>query len=159
MDPNITLLVKQKSKKRIPISSIKFKNKIISWAANENSKKRFSVNENYWTIQTSDSYSKKIINLFKKKRFYYSKQIVKEFSKILNLNYRDFKVFKIHGWKYSSNKTYSGKKYYWDKNLRIGICGDWFIGPKAESAWISANNLFEHIKKNPPKQVRRVQFF
>ena len=28
-----------------------------------------------------------------------------------------------------------------DKKLRIGICGDWFIGPKADSAWISAKSL------------------
>ena len=61
MDPNITLLIKQKTKKKIPISSFKLNNKIISWAANENSKKRFSSKEHYWTIQTSEYYSNKMI--------------------------------------------------------------------------------------------------
>ena len=130
---------------------MKFTNKIISWVSNENSKKRFLSKENYWTIQTSENYSAKIINFYKNKKKFYSKQIIKEFCKILNLNIKSLKVFKIHGWKYSWNKIDTRKTCYWDKKLRIGICGDWFIGPKADSAWISANSLFQKIKKNPPK--------
>ena len=38
-------------------------------------------------------------------------------------------------------------KSYWDKNKRIGVCADWFIGPKVESAWLSANDLAKKIKK------------
>ena len=76
---------------------------------------------------------------------------MREFSKILNINLNSLKIFKIHGWKYSSNKIPTGKECYWNKNLRIGLCGDWFLGPKAESAWLSANYLFDRIKKNPPK--------
>ena len=70
---------------------------------------------------------------------------------ITGLKYSSFKVFKIHGWKYSYNHIGSSEECYWDSNLRIGLCGDWFIGPKAESAWLSANSLFKKIKKNPPK--------
>ena len=156
MIPNITLLLIQKGKQKIPISSIRLNNRIISWISNENSKKRFLSKENYWTIQTSEGYSKKIINNYKNKKNFYSKQIIKEFCKILNFNIKNFKVFKIHGWKYSWNNINSGKSCYWDKKLRIGICGDWFIGPKADSAWISANSLFQKIKKNPPKKFKRV---
>lgn len=151
MTPNITLLLKQKTRYKIPISSIKFNNKIIAWAANENSKKRFSSSENYWTIQTAENYSKKIINKYKKKKNYYSRQITKEFAHVLGVDYKTFKVFKIHGWKYSSNNIKTRKECYWDSRLRIGLCGDWFIGPKADSAWLSANNLYIQIKKNPPK--------
>ena len=31
---------------------------------------------------------------------------------------------------------------------------DWMMGSKAENAWLSAKNLFEKIKKNPPKKRR-----
>ena len=151
MSPNITLMLKQKRGPKIPISSIKLNNELISWAANENSKKRFVSEENYWTIQATTNYSKKIIEIYKEKKTYFSKLITKEFCNILNLNYNNFKVVKIHGWKYSFSQTSSGKKSYWDNNLKIGLCGDWFIGPKAESAWLSANDLFKKIKKNPPK--------
>ena len=156
MTPNITLLLKQKSKLKVSISSVKLNNRIISWISNENSKKRFLSKDNYWTIQTSENYSTKIINVYKNKKKYYSKQIVREFCKILNLDIKSLKVIKIHGWKYSWNKIDTGKRCYWDKKLRIGICGDWFIGPKADSAWMSANSLFQKIKKNPPKIFKRV---
>ena len=32
---------------------------------------------------------------------------------------------------------------------KIGVCGDWLIGPKAEDAWSSARDLFNKIKKKP----------
>ena len=147
MSPNITLMLRQKGVRNIAISSMKFNNKLISWAANENSKKRFVSKENYWTIQATTNYSKKIINFYKKKKIYFSNLLVKEFSNILHCNYKDFQVFKIHGWKYSSNQISSGTKCYWDSHFKIGLCGDWFIGPKAESAWLSANDLFKKIKK------------
>ena len=156
MTPNITLLVKQKTNKKIPISSIKLRNKIISWAASENSKKRFFSKDNYWTVQTSENYSKKIINLYKKNRNYYSNQIIKEFSNILNIKSKRFKLFKLHGWKYSYNKYKTNRECLWNKKYQIGICGDWFIGPNAEASWRSAVALYKKIKKNPPNKFRRV---
>ena len=29
----------------------------------------------------------------------------------------------------------------WNKKKQLGICGDWFDGPKVENAWLSANDL------------------
>ncbi len=156
MSPNITLLLKQQTNQKIPISSIKLRNKVISWVASENSKKRFFSKDNYWTVQTSEDYSKKIINLYKKNKNYYSKQIIKEFSNILNVKSKRFKVFKIHGWKYSFNKKKTNQKCLWNKKYQIGICGDWFLGPNAESSWMSAIALYKEIKKNPPRKSRRV---
>lgn len=156
MLPNITLLLKQKYNGNLPISSFKFNNKIVSWASNENSKNRFRQRDIYWTVQTSENFSKQNINIYKKKKKYISNKILREFAKLLNLNYKNFKVIKIHGWKYSYNKNSLVKNCYWDKKLNLGLCGDWFVGPKAESAWVSANSLFQKIKKNPPKIIKRV---
>ena len=60
MIPNLTLLLTQKTKNLLPLSSIKFKNNIISWVALENSKNRFSRKESYWTVQTSEVFQKKL---------------------------------------------------------------------------------------------------
>lgn len=153
MNPNLTLLLSHKTKKLIPISSIRVDKSLISWMAHENSKKRFSKKESYWTVQTSKNFSKKIIKSYKKRRNYYSNLIAKEFSNFLNLDPRTFKIFKIHGWKYSYNFNKTNHKFYWCKKFRIGVCGDWFIGPNAESSWESANSLFNNIKKNPPSKT------
>ena len=28
---------------------------------------------------------------------------------------------------------------------KLGVCADWFVGPRLESGWISAQNLFKKI--------------
>ena len=61
MQPNITVMCAFKSPKKINISSIKFKDSIISWASNENSKKRFNSNLSLWTIQCNLNWSRKNI--------------------------------------------------------------------------------------------------
>ena len=42
------------------------------------------------------------------------------------------------------------KPDFWNTKYSLGICGDWFIGPKVEDAWISSHDLYNRIKKNPP---------
>ena len=65
MQPNITVMVAFKNQKNLPISSIKFDDETLAWAANENSKKRFKSNFNLWTLQASLKWSKKTINKYK----------------------------------------------------------------------------------------------
>ena len=36
-------------------------------------------------------------------------------------------------------------KSFWDPKIKLGVCADWFVGPRLESGWISANDLFKKI--------------
>ena len=67
MIANITVMAAYKNHNKLPISSIKFKDEIIAWASHENTKKRFRSKKSLWTIQCTEAYSKKNINLLKKK--------------------------------------------------------------------------------------------
>ena len=154
MIPNLTLLIEGKLREKILLSSLKFNSNIIAWAANENSKKRFNGNKPLWTIQTTELFSKKYINTYKKSKKFVSKLILKEFCKVTGYNLKSFNIIKLHGWKYSYNKSKLNYNCYWDKKFKIGVCGDWFIGSKADSAWLSAKNLFSQIQKNPPDNRR-----
>ena len=57
------------------------------------------------------------------------------------------------GMKVSINETFDNLEWfgrgphesYWDRKTRIGVCADWFIGSKVESAWLSANDLGKKI--------------
>jgi predicted NAD/FAD-dependent oxidoreductase len=51
-----------------------------------------------------------------------------------------------HGWKYSSNSSPLKIKSYWNSSLNLGVCADWFVGPRLEAGWISANDLYRKIK-------------
>ncbi|MFO1039992.1 MAG: NAD(P)-binding protein [Geminicoccaceae bacterium] len=48
-------------------------------------------------------------------------------------------------WRYALVTTPLGQKSLWDRDLGIGVCGDWCIGPRIESAWISGRALAKAI--------------
>lgn len=148
MEPNITTMIAFRSQKNLPISSIKFNDNILAWAANENSKKRFKSSLNLWTLQSSVKWAKKTINNYKKNKMI-TKKIYTKFLELTGMS--DYKIvdIKTHGWKYSYNFNTTRMKSYWNKNISLGVCADWFIGPKAEDAWQSAVDLSNKIKKNP----------
>jgi len=145
MQPNITVMIAFKNQKNLPISSIKFDDDILAWAANENSKKRFKSNINLWTLQATLKWSKKTINKYKNDKSIMS-QIIMRFLKLTGFK-KDKIIFKkIHGWKYSYNYEKTPYLSIWDQKINLGICGDWLSGPKVENAWLSANDLARKIK-------------
>jgi len=145
MQPNITVMVALKNYKDIPISSIKFNDDILAWAANENSKKRFKSNINLWTLQATLKWSKKAINKYKINKSIMN-QLIMRFIKLTGVEKNRIIFKKIHGWKYSYNYEKTPYLSIWNKKINLGICGDWFNGPKVENAWLSANDLARKIK-------------
>ena len=148
MEPNLTVMLALKNQNISNISSIKFNDNIIAWAANENSKKRFISKTSLWTVQSSLNWSKKNINLYKKNKKILN-LLISKFLKLTNMDKNKIIYKRIHGWKYSFNFKKSPMKSYWNSTLSLGVCGDWFLGPKCEDAWCSAIDLSKKIKKNP----------
>ena len=145
MQPNITVMIAFKNQKNLPISSIKFNDDILAWAANENSKKRFKSNINLWTLQATLKWSKKTINKYKTDKSVMN-QLISRFIKLSGFKKNKMIFKKIHGWKYSYNYEKTPYLSIWDKKINLGVCGDWFNGPKVENAWLSANDLARKIK-------------
>ena len=145
MQPNITVMIALKNQKNPPISSIKFDDNILAWAANENSKKRFRSNINLWTLQASLNWSKKSINKYKIDKSIMN-QLISRFLKLTGFEKRKIIFKRIHGWKYSYNYEKTPYLSLWKKKYNLGICGDWLNGPKVENAWLSATDLAKKIK-------------
>ena len=145
MQPNITVMIAFKNQKNLPISSIKFNDDILAWAANENSKKRFKSNINLWTLQATLKWSKKTINKYKTDKSIMN-QLISRFIKLTGFKKNKIIFKKIHGWKYSYNYEKTPYLSIWYKKINLGVCGDWFNGPKVENAWLSANDLARKIK-------------
>ena len=145
MQPNITVMLALKNQKTLPISSIKFNDDILAWAANENSKKRFKSNIDLWTLQATLKWSKKTINKYKTDKSVMSKLITR-FIKLTGLDKNKIIFKKIHGWKYSYNYKKTPYLSIWNKKNNLGVCADWLSGPKVENAWLSANDLAKKIK-------------
>lgn len=49
-----------------------------------------------------------------------------------------------HRWRYARSGS-SGAAALWDERLQLGVCGDWLIGPRVESAWMSGTRLASMI--------------
>ena len=145
MQPNITVMLALKKQKNLPISSIKFNDDVLAWAANENSKKRFKSNMNLWTLQATLKWSKKTINKYKTDKLIMS-QLISRFIKLTGLKKNKIIFKKIHGWKFSYNYKKTPYLSIWNKKINLGVCGDWLNGPKVENAWLSANDLAKKIK-------------
>jgi len=156
MIPNITVMASYKNYKEIPVNSIKFDDDVIAWAGHENTKKRFKSTQCLWTIQCTEHFSKKIINIFKKDKKKYQKIIIKKFEKLTGYQSKNIIHLGIHGWKYAYSKRDTKLNFTWSNKNQLGICGDWFSGSKLENAWQSSNLLYTEIKKNPLKSIKRV---
>ena len=154
MLPNITVMGVYKNYKKLLINSVKFNDATIAWAAQENTKNRFKSNKILWTIQCTESFSKKIINLFNKNRKKYLLIILKKFEDLLGYQTKNIVFQSIHGWRYSYSDSKTPLECFWNNQHRLGLCADWFKGPSSEDAWLSANSLYKDIKKNPPKRRR-----
>ena len=49
-----------------------------------------------------------------------------------------------HRWRYARSGA-AGSGAIWDADRRLGLCGDWLIGPRVEAAWMSGTMLAEQI--------------
>ena len=45
-----------------------------------------------------------------------------------------------HRWRYARSGA-AGDGMLWDGGLRLGVCGDWLLGPRVELAWVSGTRL------------------
>ena len=144
MDANITVMIAIKKNKKSP-SSFLFDDPVLGWAGNENTKKRFKSKYDLWTLQSTFKWANKNIDKNKKNLKKNSKILIDKFFKLTKIK-KTKVIYSInHGWKYSSNSKPLKIRSYWDPNKKLGVCADWFIGPRLESGWISAHDLFKKI--------------
>ena len=144
MDANITVMIAIKKNKKSP-SSFLFDDPVLGWAGNENTKKRFKSKYDLWTLQSTFKWANKNINKNKKNLKKNSKILIDKFFKLTKIK-KTKVIYSInHGWKYSSNSKPLKIRSYWDPQKKIGVCADWFIGPRLESGWLSAHDLFKKI--------------
>ena len=144
MDANITVMIAIKKNKKSP-SSFLFDDPVLGWAGNENTKKRFKSKYDLWTLQSTFKWANKNIDKNRKNLKKNSKILIDKFFKLTKIE-RTKAIFSInHGWKYSSNSKPFKIRSYWDPQKKLGVCADWFIGPRLESGWLSAHDLFKKI--------------
>lgn len=46
-----------------------------------------------------------------------------------------------HRWRYARGAIDNAPEALWDAELKLGVCGDWLLGPEVEAAWLSGKRL------------------
>ena len=134
-------------KTNLNVSSFLFNDKILGWAGCENSKKRFKSKTDLWTLQSTFNWANKKINQNRVLKKTNTKILVDKFFQLIGIKRTKILFSLNHGWKYSSNSKPLKLKSYWNSRLNLGVCADWFNGPRLESGWISANDLYRKINR------------
>lgn len=150
MQPNLTLMIALNKGLKLNLSAISFEDDdVLGFAANENTKKKDLINKDLelWTIQSSLKYAIKNIYEYRNNKQNLIDEILKSFSIKLKVDIKkdNIEYSDIHGWLYAYNQKVAAPNCYWDKDLRLGICGDWFSGGNAENAFTNAKQLAKLI--------------
>ena len=146
INSNLTVLLTT-NKVSNRFSSLFTNDKDLGWISLENSKKRFKYFRDLWVLQSTFDFGNKNIDFYKDKKNFYISLLIKKFKKITGIKFDKIYFKYIHGWKYSSISKPFKVKSYWNKKIGLGICADWFIGPRLENGWQSAHNLHKKIIK------------
>jgi renalase len=146
MQPNLTLMVAFNKSLKLNLSAISFEDDdVLGFVANENTKKKVLINKDLelWTIQSSLKYAIKNIYEYRNNKESLAEEMLKNLSVKLKIDIKkDYIQYSdIHGWRYAYGNKLDDANCYWNENLRLGICGDWFSGGNAESAFINAKKL------------------
>ena len=150
MQPNLTLMIALNKGLKLNLSAISFEDDdVLGFAANENTKKKNLINKDLelWTIQSSLKFAIKNIYEYRNNKQNLIDEILKSFSIKLKVDIKkdNIEYSDIHGWLYAYNQKVAAPNCYWDKDLRLGICGDWFSGGNAENAFTNAKQLAKLI--------------
>ena len=66
--------------------------------------------------------------------------LLEQFAEGTGIDRGDLVAASAHRWRYAKSGRL-GKDMLWDTERRIGVCGDWLLGPRIESAWLSGDRL------------------
>lgn len=69
-----------------------------------------------------------------------------------------------HRWRFALSAG-TGDGALWNRDLGLGVCGDWLLGPRVESAWLSGRMLaqrclgVDELPAGPPQGCQQVASF
>lgn len=109
---------------------------IIGWAARNRSKPGRNGPES-WVIQASPSWSQRHIEA---DLDWVSAQLLAAFAALIDRPLPPIVGQSCHRWRFARSGA-DGSGALFDRNLGIGACGDWLIGPRVEAAWLSGKTL------------------
>lgn len=112
----------------------------IGWAA-RNSDKPMRAGPDSWVIQASPEWSR---NHLEDSQEQVIAALIKDFATDLDITIPEPFHVAAHRWRYARSGS-AGFNALFNTESKLGVCGDWLLGPRVECAWLSGNGLSKLI--------------
>lgn len=151
MQPCFALMLALTAKIKPGFDGLFINHGCLSWIANDSAKPgRNHDDAQTWVLHASSDWSERNVNA---EHPYIIEEMLKAFHFILQKaipNQEPEALLKIkqqtlHRWLYADCKTYLEHTFYYDQELKIGLCGDWLNGGKIQGAWLSGHDLAKKL--------------
>ncbi len=119
---------------------------IIGWAARNNSKP-CRIGPESWVVQAGPAWSRAHVEADLE---WVAATLKGALSTLLGAVLPPCVGQSSHRWRFARSGA-AGAGAIFDHDRRLGICGDWLIGPRVEAAWLSGNALAKQIAAGPPR--------
>lgn len=123
----------------------------IAWCA-RNASKPGRTGRECWILQASADWSR---DNLERDQAEVAADLFAIFSELVSNTAGTPLFLKAHRWRFALPFGGRGKPF-WNEGLKLGACGDWCIGPRIESAWLSGHQLakqmmmLDGVAKNTP---------
>jgi predicted NAD/FAD-dependent oxidoreductase len=112
----------------------------LGWIAN-NASKPGRPADSAWILQASPVWSAEHIDLPQQQ---IAEMMTEAWQATLADPLPEVVLKRAHLWRYARSGG-TGDRYLWARETGIGVCGDWLIGPRVESAWLSGHAVAEAV--------------
>lgn len=109
----------------------------IGWAARDGSKPGRGDQES-WVVQAAPGWSSEHLECSAEEA---AEQLLGLLQEALAESLPEPIHLSAHRWRYSRPNPTKSLTALWDSAVNIGVCGDWLIAPRIESAWLSGQRL------------------
>lgn len=119
----------------------------LSWSARNNSKSGREANCETWVLHASPEWTEQNIDMSADE---VELKLLQEFGRIVGVSSLPIAHQASHLWRFALPQQPLAESCLFDKELRIGACGDWCGGPRVEGAFLSGLSLAETISECCP---------
>lgn len=112
----------------------------IGWAARNNAKPGRGSAE-CWVVQASPDWSRTHLE---DEATAVETALLDQLADAIGAPFPPRLAISAHRWRFARSGA-AGKEALWDAQQRIGVCGDWLIGPRVEAAYLSGLILAETV--------------
>jgi predicted NAD/FAD-dependent oxidoreductase len=144
MLPCYSLILIPETPVKLPSNGIQFEHPILGWLS-VNESKPARENNGGLVIQSNFDWAKENLG---RNREEVANILQKTVSELFQLNLARLNYQSLHLWRYALPLEANNHRYFWCPDTNLGVCGDWCLSGKVESAFLSAYSLAQKLTAN-----------